>query len=178
MAWTGRRSCIGCHGSATTSAPPKDVHGNTVTTAVGVGAHRSHAEASHGIARPYGCSVCHVQPAEVFSAGHLDGATAITGYTGTDPGLQFVKDPGWNRSSASCATAYCHGATMQGGASSRPKWTNVDGTQSTCGSCHGIPPPAPHPALAAGATPASTCALCHPDHRAGDGSSTRPAAGT
>ena len=78
----------------TSSAPPRDVHGNTATTAIGVGAHRSHVEAPSGIAQRYDCSVCHEKPGVVFSPGHLDGATTVTGYTGTDPGLQFVEGPG------------------------------------------------------------------------------------
>ncbi len=105
--WT--TSCIGCHGSGTSSAPPKDVHGNTATTAIGVGAHRSHVEATSGIAQRYDCSVCHQKPSVVFSPGHLDGSTTVTGYTGTDPSLQFIGDPGWNRTSATCSTSWCHG---------------------------------------------------------------------
>jgi hypothetical protein len=42
-----------------------------------------------------------------------------------------------------------------GGTKSVPTWTLVDGSQSQCGSCHGAPPPAPHPV-------GSNCATCHP----------------
>ena len=92
--WT--TSCIGCHGSATSSAPPRDVHGNIETTAIGVGAHRAHVLATSGVAPRYDCTLCHEKPAVVFAPGHLDGSTTVTGYTGTDARFQFVKDPGWN----------------------------------------------------------------------------------
>ena len=35
-----------------------------------------------------------------------------------------------------------------------PLWTRVDGSQASCGSCHGNPPPAPHPSDL-------RCELCH-----------------
>jgi hypothetical protein len=177
--WT--TSCIGCHGSSTTSAPPRDVHGISATTAIGVGAHRSHVEATHGIARTNGCSVCHVEPALVFSPGHLDGATVVTGYTGVDPALQFVKDPGWSRASATCSTSSCHGGYSgtftylfddgsgtpvpkvfaYAGKAARPTWTQVDGTQGACGTCHGAPPRGPvwHSGAHGGG---NGCDLCHP----------------
>ena len=183
--WT--TSCIGCHGSDTTSSPPEDAHGNTATTAIGVGAHRSHVDGASGIARRYDCSTCHEKPAVVFSPGHLDGTTKVTGYTGADPGLQFVKDPGWNRANVTCSTSWCHGAysgtytyfTEDGagtevqvdfayaGRHATPRWTQVDGTQAACGTCHGAPPSpsgswhsGSHGGAAGGAF--NACSLCHP----------------
>src|SRR4029078_5117692 len=38
----------------------------------------------------------------------------------------------------------------------QPVWTRVDGTQKQCTSCHGAPPPAPHPQNTA-------CEACHAD---------------
>ena len=178
--WT--TSCIGCHGSAASSAPPRDMHGNTATTAIGVGAHRSHVEAPSGIAQRYDCSVCHEKPGVVLSPGHLDGATTVTGYTGADPSLQFIGNPGWDRRTATCATSWCHGGysgiytyyrddgsgTLVGidvpyaGRASAPTWNQVDGTQAACGSCHGLPPPVGtwHSASHAGVY--NACDLCHP----------------
>ena len=164
--WT--TSCTGCHGSTANAAPPKDLQGNTASTAVGVGAHQSHVTGAHGVTAPLDCTSCHVKPANVFSAGHLDGSVRVTGYTGVDLGLlAAVKDPGWSLDAQSCATSYCHGATLKGGTATRPVWTRVDGTQSACGACHGIPPPG-HPALAAGSTLA-TCNACHPETVKPDG---------
>ncbi len=178
--WT--TSCVGCHGSDTSSAPPKDVHGNTATTAIGVGAHRSHVEAPSGIAQRYDCSVCHQKPSVVFSPGHLDGSTTVTGYTGSDPSLQFIGDPGWNRTAATCATSWCHGGYSgvytyyrddgsgnlfaidipYAGLASTPKWNQVDGTQATCGTCHGLPPSVGywHSGLHGGVY--NACDICHP----------------
>jgi len=177
--WT--TSCLGCHGSSTTSAPPKDVHGNSATTAIGVGAHRSHVEATHGLARAYDCDACHVKPPLVFSPGHLDGATLVSGYTGSDPALQFIADPGWNRTTITCSTSWCHGGYRgtftywfddgsgtqvqidfaYAGKAARPTWTKVDGTQAACGTCHGAPPRGSvwHSGLHGGG---NGCDLCHP----------------
>jgi predicted CxxxxCH...CXXCH cytochrome family protein len=58
----------------------------------------------------------------------------------------------WN--GASCSNSYCHGDAGTGGAHTSPVWTTVDGTQSQCSSCHGLPPPPPHPDNAA-------CEQCH-----------------
>jgi predicted CxxxxCH...CXXCH cytochrome family protein len=52
-------------------------------------------------------------------------------------------------------SAHCHGQVAWGGQHPNPTWTKVDGTQSACGSCHGAPPPPPHPT-------GSNCASCHP----------------
>jgi predicted CxxxxCH...CXXCH cytochrome family protein len=43
---------------------------------------------------------------------------------------------------------------LPGGTNTTPRWTTVDGTQAACGTCHGLPPAAPHVAIA-------QCDLCH-----------------
>ena len=154
--------CDSCHGSAANPAPPRDLSGNTATTALGVGAHQSHLLGRHAFAAPLDCTSCHPAPATVTAPGHLDGKVQVTGYTGTDPDLiAAVKAPGWSAGTASCATSYCHGASplLGGGAVAAPGWTRVDGSQVFCGSCHGLPP-TDHPALAAGSD-RTTCAVCH-----------------
>jgi predicted CxxxxCH...CXXCH cytochrome family protein len=73
-----------------------------------------------------------------------------------------------------CQSAYCHGATLApGGADTTPTWTLVDGSQDACGTCHGLPPSAPHPA-APGMPPAS-CAPCHGAVVAANGTFVNPA---
>ena len=49
----------------------------------------------------------------------------------------------WNGST--CSNVYCHGATLAngGGTATKPLWTVVNGSQSQCGSCHGLPAPPP-----------------------------------
>jgi predicted CxxxxCH...CXXCH cytochrome family protein len=87
------------------------------------------------------CVACHQKPADALAAGHVDGIASVTGYTGTDPALAAaVRDPGWNEATASCGTAYCHGATIPTGANKTPLWTAPSGTEATCGTCHGNPP--------------------------------------
>jgi predicted CxxxxCH...CXXCH cytochrome family protein len=131
-----------CHGGTDnqTGAPPRTTWGNLDPTAVG--AHTSHVAATHALSLPLDCASCHVKPADALAAGHVDGAVTVTGYTGTNPAmLGSMQDPGWNATTGTCATAYCHGATLQGGTLTTPSWTTLDGTQAACGTCHGIPPP-------------------------------------
>lgn len=142
--------CTACHGGTDNSsgAPPRTRWpGETSTSSRGVGAHSSHATGRLGggagtaLSAPFDCAACHVAPASWTSTGHVDGSAQVTGYTGNDPALAAaVKDPGWSPAAGTCATAYCHGATLQGGNRTIPSWTTVDGTQAACGTCHGRPP--------------------------------------
>jgi hypothetical protein len=72
------------------------------------------------------------------------------------------------------------------GTVTEPVWTDVDGSQATCGSCHGLPPPAPHSSETT-ATPATGDGegRRHPRLAAGkhldgvvDGTDPHPAAGS
>jgi hypothetical protein len=111
--------CSGCHGSASSSAPPFDLEGNTFTTALGVGAHQAHLQAPSGLRAPIACETCHLVPATLTAVGHLDAAPA-----------EVNAVLGWDRSSETCTT-WCHGQA-------RPKWTSHG--EVVCGSCHGVPP--------------------------------------
>ena len=132
--------CSGCHGSASSPAPPTDLAGNTFTTAIGVGAHQAHLQGASRLAAPIACATCHLVPTAVNSPGHIDQAGPAV----------VTASLGWNRDAQTCATAWCHGPA-------RPVWTSTG--QVSCGTCHGVPPiSAPH-------TPAMTltsCATCHP----------------
>ncbi len=139
-------TCTGCHGGAAnlTGAPPRPIWGNTDPLAVG--AHTSHLVATHALAPRFDCTACHVKPANMLSPSHVDGSVTVTGYTGTDPALAAaVTDPGFSPATGSCATAYCHGATLLGGTNRTPLWTRVDGSQVACGTCHGLPPSTGYP---------------------------------
>jgi predicted CxxxxCH...CXXCH cytochrome family protein len=131
--------CDGCHGSAGSPAPPRDLSGNPFTTSLGVGAHQAHLQAA-ALRGPIQCATCHQVPGSITATGHLDTPLPAE----VEPSL------GWDRATATCTTAWCHG-------SSRPVWTQQGGV--TCGSCHGIPPATPShtPNL-----PLSACASCHP----------------
>ena len=143
--------CNACHGNADSTAPPQDTAGNTATSAVGVGAHRSHLGAADWH-RQVVCEDCHLVPENLFDAGHIDtdrpaelNFGAVASADGTVPGFDGAR----------CYAVYCHGATLlPGGSNSAPMWTTVDGTQAACGSCHSLPPLGDHPANA-------NCEACH-----------------
>lgn len=136
-----------CHGTDSSNAPPKSISGVTDTSAVGVGAHQSHVDVAPTWHRKIACADCHVVPSEVGSPGHIDGDNKAEVMFGALAGASS-----WD--GATCTTG-CHGSPAWGGTSTTPTWTKVDGTSSTCGSCHGAPPPPPHPTEA-------NCATCHP----------------
>jgi predicted CxxxxCH...CXXCH cytochrome family protein len=51
-------------------------------------------------------------------------------------------------------TNYCHGSSLAaGGTITAPSWTGGT-TQDACGTCHGVPPPAPH-------STSTACGSCH-----------------
>ncbi|MFL5270462.1 MAG: CxxxxCH/CxxCH domain c-type cytochrome, partial [Anaeromyxobacteraceae bacterium] len=145
-------TCTTCHGSGTQAAPPKDTKGNTATTALGVGAHLQHVNAN-AVAGAIACGECH---------GAAVGSCATPGTNGVvDVSFGALANQGtattWDRTAATCAASYCHGGSgaLTGGSATKPVWTRVDGTQASCGSCHGFPPPAPH-------AQNTSCDTCHP----------------
>ncbi|HEX5061561.1 MAG TPA: CxxxxCH/CxxCH domain-containing protein [Kofleriaceae bacterium] len=139
---------MACHGADSSNAPPKSISGATDTTSVGVGAHQSHMLAAPTWHRKVDCADCHVVPTDLGSPGHIDGDNKAELTFGMIAGAGST----WN---GTTCTTHCHGETAWGGNKNEPQWTQVDGTQSTCGSCHGAPPPAPHPTD-------TNCAACHP----------------
>lgn len=167
-------TCTGCHGGTDngTGAPPRTTWGNQAD-AVRVGAHTSHLAGTHALSNPVACSECHVVPADVFAAGHVDQATATLtfGTLATTGGA----NPMWTRTApATCSATYCHGSTLPAGTGTpnrTPVWTTTDGSQIACGTaCHGSPPPTGttigsvpahvwHVTAAAG--PGLGCTVCH-----------------
>ena len=146
--------CDSCHGSGGDPAPPQDTQGNTATSFRGVGAHQSHLQASTWF-KPIACNECHLVPTSVEQVGHIDTPLPAEVLFGTLAG-----NASWNGST--CAGTYCHGSTLTGGTSTNPVWTNVNGAQGQCGSCHGTPPPPPHPVD-------SDCGSCHDTMTKGGG---------
>lgn len=146
-------SCTDCHGNPDTGdpAPPRDAQDRTATTEIGVGAHQAHLQAGSW-RRDLSCEECHAVPTAVSDPRHIDGGPAeltwgLLASTGD-------ASPLWNRAAATCEGVYCHGATLGGGSNTSPLWTQVDGSQAACGTCHALPPPAPHSA-------STRCADCH-----------------
>ncbi|MFL5300364.1 MAG: CxxxxCH/CxxCH domain c-type cytochrome, partial [Anaeromyxobacteraceae bacterium] len=138
-------ACTRCHGSGDDPAPPRSARGETSTTAIGVGAHQAHLKDGL-LHRAIACAECHVLPTDIQ---HVDGVAKVA--FGPNANAAGVTSS-WSRASATCTT-YCHGATLKGGTLTTPLWTGGS-SQAACGSCHGAPPPAPHPQTA-------DCGLCH-----------------
>jgi predicted CxxxxCH...CXXCH cytochrome family protein len=162
------QACNSCHGDAAGTptvaadqAPPVDVHGNVTTGQKGVGAHQQHLDAAGmTISAPFACATCHVVPATVDAAGHLDSAAGDA--TVTFGGLAIQASvPAYSAAALTCSATYCHGNTLvAAGTNETPKWTIVDGSQDACGTCHGVTDatlPRPHPTVLSTAT----CATCH-----------------
>ncbi len=140
-------SCTSCHGSTQNAAPPVGTNGETLTTALAVGAHQQHLSGG-ALSNPIACAECHVPPT---SMDHADGAAQLTfGTLATTGGAV----PAWDPVTATCSSSYCHGQFVGGDLLNAPSWTTVNGTQAACGTCHGAPPPAPH-------TASTACGSCH-----------------
>jgi predicted CxxxxCH...CXXCH cytochrome family protein len=149
----GPMACNQCHGSVTNDAPPVDTNGNSDTTMVTVGAHQSHMQ-DGTLRQAINCNECHTVPGAWDDAGHIDASPAEINFgpLATTGALT----PDWDVSSPDlCTNTYCHGASLAGGTNKTPDWTNTGGGETACGTCHGDPPPTPHPQQGA-------CNPCHP----------------
>lgn len=151
-------SCRGCHASG-----GGDAGAQAPSPAPALGAHAAHL-APRGPARPVPCEECHVVPSAVFSPGHLDSPLpAEVLFSGV--ARAFEAEPVFQ--AGACAQTYCHGDQFiggrpSGGVNTQPSWVSPRDAESlTCQSCHGLPPPAPHP------QPAADCASCHQNVDAG-----------
>jgi predicted CxxxxCH...CXXCH cytochrome family protein len=166
-------NCVMCHGGTdgASGAPPVATWGNT-GDAVRVGAHTAHVAGS-AIAPAADCAVCHTKPADALAGGHLDGGTAEVTFRGVAIAGGAAPAP-WDRTAATCTNVYCHGATLGGGSLTIPTWTRVGQGEGACGTCHGLPPPSPHPTAEGGLT---RCASCHAETMEAAGTVIPPAAG-
>src|SRR5512141_1167143 len=146
---TTASECSRCHGSADGPAPPRSATGATATSDRGVGAHQQHLRAG-ALREAIACDECHVVPTSADA--HLDGRATVTfGGLASASGAR----PVWDRERGTCSGTWCHGgARLGGGSNTAPVWTSVGEGQTACGTCHGAPPPPPHPSNRA-------CARCH-----------------
>jgi predicted CxxxxCH...CXXCH cytochrome family protein len=182
----GPENCATCHGTAN-PAPPRDLSGNTVKTARGVGAHQIHYIGSSLAGAMY-CNDCHVVPGPTYAPGHIDNspnaevlinspiARVETNKPGTpnySPSLpRFSPSPVYDAATLKCSSTYCHGNFKNGNTTFAPVWNDATGSQMACGTCHGdvsrptalersLPKTAArggtHPTLPQG----WTCANCH-----------------
>jgi len=115
----------------TNAAPPVDTSGNSDPSLITVGSHQAHVTASTGFAA-IPCSECHKVPTNVLDPGHCDSPPPAEVTFG--PLASKGTYPVWNRTAGTCQNVYCHGATIQGGATETPAWTST--TPLGCQSCH------------------------------------------
>ncbi len=146
-------TCWVCHGSKNNPAPPRALNGASDTLSPSVGAHQAHLKSQD---RPWHrqvlCDDCHLVPSHYADEGHIDSALPAE-LTWSATALADGASPEFN--GRQCSNTYCHGATLQpGGLNTTPQWTQVDGSQVFCGTCHGLPPRGTHPQE-------TQCSYCH-----------------
>jgi predicted CxxxxCH...CXXCH cytochrome family protein len=148
-------ACTSCHGDPSRpgddtlkAAPPAGSRNETETTQRAVGAHQVHLLGSRW-STGFACTECHTVPTVT---GHEDGVVELTwGPRARTAGAA----PSWN--GATCATTYCHGATLRTpGTNKAPSWTG-GATQAACGTCHQAPPATSFHQMHV----RITCAYCH-----------------
>jgi hypothetical protein len=170
----GPQACNTCHGDfsdSTRIAPPRDTNGGTSTSLVSVGAHSNHLY-TNVLGRAVSCSNCHVVPKNFSDPGHIGQGLATVVFSGLAD-TNVASNASFNPGTASCANTYCHGnfefkksdavptnqfayiADKIVGNNFTPTWNIVDGSQDSCGTCHGIPPTGHLYA------PITACYLCH-----------------
>ncbi len=174
----GPAACNTCHGNFSDPshfAPPRDLNGDSTTTVMGVGAHTNHLY-NNSLSNNVVCQSCHNVPQSVFAAGHLDSGLPAE-VTLQDLAIKNVaSNASFNYSDGTCSNTYCHGnfefykdsAAAQDkfvftdvkmtGNNQTVKWTQVDGTQAACGTCHDLPPKG-H--IGYQQFPISSCVTCH-----------------
>jgi len=149
----GPDACNVCHGSDVNAAPPRDLLGAQDPAMKSVGAHQAHLT-GRSLSDGFACSECHAVPAGYLDPGHFDstrGSIELTwGNLATDSGRAA---PRYDPAAGSCSSVYCHGS-FDGGNTARVVGWVGGADEASCGSCHAMPPPAPHPA-------SETCWRCH-----------------
>lgn len=171
----GSGECTNCHGDASSSAPPRDLSGQTDPRQVSIGAHRAHLTAKT-FRGPISCEECHLVPKKVTDPGHLDSAGPAEVFPMEAGVGNLARNdsarPSFDHASGTCATVYCHGGGARAardttvGLIRAPLWTGGTTPQVYCGSCHGLPPrDGVHPL----ALPLTACVGCHAATVAADG---------
>jgi hypothetical protein len=171
----GPASCNTCHGNFNNPsmiAPPRDLNGDTASTAMGVGTHNSHLYSN--ILGTVACASCHNVPQSVYSPGHFNPASLVTlkGLASAN----IASNSAFNSSDGSCANTYCHGNfayskktaaaendfaftdSVMTGNNKTVHWTHSASTEAACGSCHDLPPKG-H--IGYQQFPISSCVSCH-----------------
>jgi predicted CxxxxCH...CXXCH cytochrome family protein len=143
------------------AAPPRGIRGGSGVADPGVGAHQRHL-VDGPTRKAIACGTCHALPQGGIAHPPQEqlGRVTFSGLSRTAwPGRPAIQ-PAWN--GTSCSASYCHGAFLGGAVANAPVWTAP--RADACGTCHGLPPPAPHPAVA---SDLDTCKRCHADPLSG-----------
>jgi len=176
----GPEACNTCHGDPSSGGhifPPKDLEGDTSTTARGVGAHIAHL-VTNNLSDRIRCSNCHIFPTSFDAPGHIDSPPPAEVTFGRIAVINRGINSSYDYSTISCSNTYCHGnfvakrdtshfQFMYEDSNGLPSdsmygnnvtvvWNQVDGTQAKCGTCHGLPPTGHRYQ-----TFPSSCATCH-----------------
>ena len=154
----GPLACNTCHGSFSDPsriAPPRDLAGNNSTDFIAVGSHASHLY-TNGISN-VACENCHNVPNANNVKDHFTNVPHTIVVLDSLATHGNASNALFNTGSGTCANTYCHGnfqfnkADAPGvnqyaftdnqmvGNNKTVKWTNLDGSQAPCGSCHGTP---------------------------------------
>ncbi len=132
----GSGKCGACHGKGEDPWPA-------------TGAHAKHRVPTSAAAVP--CATCHVVPTTFGpGTGHPKGGPAVV----TLSGLAIARNAPATHANGTCKNVYCHGQGLDGVTAAAPVWSDPSGADGKCGSCHGLPPSAPHIAN-------TKCDLCH-----------------
>ncbi len=137
----GPLACGTCHGDGgARAAPPRDA---CLSPGASGFAHAAHVEPRAAKSEGLSCATCHPTPSGAgdFAATHGDGAVQVRLAQIAGPLARF------DAATKTCTTQ-CH----QGPGAARPAPVWTDPQPSSCGSCHGAPPPA---------HPEGRCSLCH-----------------
>ena len=143
-------SCVDCHSAGEVTDTFTALGQITDPEFRGVGAHVAHAVPSRAV--PVPCTECHTVPTAIGDEGHIDTPWPAEVPWGDLAKLGGASVPFDNTEPLTC-TVYCHGTTLTGGEVPDPTWTGGP-EASACTSCHGNPPPPPHPT-------ATACSDCH-----------------
>lgn len=147
--------CTDCHGDPLTGDPsPPPAYWLDVDA---TDAHRIH-RSPRGTFLPVACDTCHVVPERVADPGHMDSDLPAEVEFGGQA-VAHGATPVYDADQKTCSNTYCHGGALEFSADlPAPQWDAP--RDESCGTCHGTPPPAPHPDN-------SDCGSCHPS--AGEG---------
>ncbi|BBA71307.1 CxxxxCH/CxxCH domain c-type cytochrome [Geobacter sulfurreducens] len=142
--------CNGCHGVSNSLGTPDYANG-------GSGTALANSHAKH-VAAAADCALCHANTTTTgtaIKAGSTLHTNGVIDVNLDTTNARVGATAAWTAGTKTCATVYCHGATLTGGTTKSPVW---GATLTGCGTCHGFPPAT---SVHAGKV-ATDCIGCHP----------------